>query len=385
MDLNKLRVLFVALIYLPILSCAVTDTSSNFEQRVNDAVTAELQAKKIPGIAVGVFKDGQIVLANGYGYANIEYKVPVSTATLFQSASIGKQFTAVALMLMVEDGKLALDETIRAYFPDAPISWQPITVRHLLNHTSGIADYFEAMGSNGTPAFDLRHDYDPDELRDIFYRLPLNFKAGESFEYSNTGYVLLGFLIDKVSGKFYGDVLQERVFKPLGMQTARGINEEDIIENRAAGYQLVQGKVKNQEWYAPLINTTADGSLYLSVQDYLAWDRGLIEKAILKSESWTQVYTPAKMNSGQEYPYGFGWSVHHSKGLPWYHHSGSSQGFNVYISRHLANNTTIVILTNLYGSEPWQLVDTIADIIDPQLAKISALIDDRQSKVVESE
>jgi len=380
MWINGTRWLIVAFVCAATLGGATTVMPGDFEKRVNDLATAELHSKQIPGIAVGVFQRGEIVLANGYGYANIEHHVPVIPATLFQSASIGKQFTAVAVMLMVEDGRLSLDESIRQYFPDAPVSWQPITVRHLLNHSSGIADYFEAMGSDGIEAFDQRRDYDPDELRHIFYRLPLNFEAGAEFNYSNTGYALLGFLVQKVSGKFYGEVLQERVFKPLGMKTARVISEEDIIINRAAGYQLLKGEIKNQEWYAPLVNTTADGSLYLSLLDYLAWDRGLRAKAILSEASWQQIYTPVKLNSGQEYPYGFGWSIHQSKAQPWYHHSGSSQGFNVYISRYLADDITIVVLTNLIGSEPWDLVDSIAEIIDPQLAKINALVDDRQAE-----
>jgi CubicO group peptidase (beta-lactamase class C family) len=377
MWINGWRMLTVSMVSFVILGCVEKGMSGDLEKRVDGLVTAELQAKHIPGIAVGIFRKGEIVLAKGYGYANLEHQVPVTAATLFQSASIGKQFTAVAVMLMVEEGKLSLDTSIRQYFPDAPISWQPITVRHLLNHSSGIADYFEAMGSDGIAAFDLRRDYAPDELRHIFYRLPLSFEAGAEFYYSNTGYALLGFLVKRVSGQFYAEVLKERVFKPLEMKTARGISEEDIIANRSAGYQLLQGEVKNQEWYAPLVNTTADGSLYFSLLDYLAWDRGLRAKAILSEASWAQIYTPVKLNSGQEYPYGFGWSIHQSKAQPWYHHSGSSQGFNVYLSRHLADDITIVALTNLNGSEPWQLVDGLAEIIDPQLAKIAALDDDK--------
>jgi len=289
---------------------------------------------------------------------------------VFQSASVGKQFAAVAVMLQVEDGKLALDDSIRKYFPDAPQSWQPITIRHLLTHTSGIADYFDAMGQNGIEAFDLRRDYDPAELRQIFYQLPLDFPAGTDWHYSNTGYALLGFLVRRVSGEFYGDVLRERVFKPLGMPTARVISEADIVPNRAAGYQLINGEIKNQEWYAPKVNSTADGALYLSLLDYLAWERGLRRRAILSSQSWDEIYTPVKLSAGREYPYGFGWDINQSQGQPWYHHSGSSQGFHLYISRYLAKDLTIVVLTNLYDDDPVRIVDGIAEIIDPNMAKV---------------
>lgn len=172
---------------------AVAQAASDLESGVDRVVEAEMQRQKIPGVAVGVFQHGEPLIMKGYGYANVEHEVPVGPATLFQSASIGKQFTAVVTMLQVEDGKVVLDESIRTYFPDAPASWQPVTVRQLLNHTSGIADYFEAMGKNGTEPFDVRRDYPPDELRKHFYQLPIDFPAGSDWHYSNTGYALLGY------------------------------------------------------------------------------------------------------------------------------------------------------------------------------------------------
>jgi len=351
-------------------AAALSAEAPTLEAQVDQFVRTEMQQQKIPGAAIGIFQRGAALLSKGYGYANLEHRVPVTSATVFQSASIGKQFTAVAVMLQVEDGKLSLDDSIRKYFPDAPQSWQAITIRQLLNHTSGIADYFEAMGTNGIEEFDLRRDYDPDELRRIFYQLPLDFEAGSDWHYSNTGYALLGFLVRKLSGRFYGDELQQRVFKPLGMQTAQVISEADIVPNRAAGYRLIDGEIKNQEWYAPMVNTTADGALYLSLRDYLAWDRGLRTRAILSSESWDEIYQPARLSGDREYPYGFGWWIGQSQGLPWYHHSGSSQGFHLYISRYLRGDLTIVVLTNLYDDEPRRFVDGIAEIIDPQIAKV---------------
>jgi CubicO group peptidase (beta-lactamase class C family) len=160
------------------------------------------------------------------------------------------------------------------------------------------------------------------------------------------------------------------VFTPLGMHTARVISEADIVANRAAGYQLVDGDLKNQEWYAPLVNTTADGALYLSLLDYLAWERGLRTRALLSAESWDEVYAPAMLSGGQTYPYGFGWNVGLSGGAPWYHHSGSSQGFHLYFSRYLANDLAIVVLGNLYESEPAYIVDGIAKAIDPDIAQV---------------
>jgi len=339
------------------------------EDWVDNFVAAEMQQQKIPGVAVGVFKAGEPILMKGYGYANVEHHALVMPASVYHSASVGKQFTAVAIMLLVEDGKLALDSSIRTYFPDAPESWHGITVRHLLTHTSGIADYFEVMGTNGIAAYDSRHDYAPDELRKIFYTLPLIFAAGSAYSYSNTGYALLGFLIQRVTGRFYGEELRDRVFTPLGMPSAEVVSEADIVPNRVAGYELVAGELKNQQWYAPT-NNTADGALYLSLLDYLAWERGLRQRALLSDESWNEIYTPVTLNDGSQYPYGFGWSIEQSQSAPWYHHSGGWLGFNLLISRYLADDITIVVLTNLDMAEPRIIVDGIAGFIDPGMAKL---------------
>ncbi len=357
---------FTATNLLPVMA----DMPADLEVRVDEFMSSEMQLLQTPGVAVGIFRAGEPVLMKGYGYSNLELQVPVKPETVFQSASVGKQFTAVAVMLQVEAGRLDLDASIHNYFTDAPDSWQPVTIRQLLTHTSGIADYFEGMGSNGIEAFDVRHDYDPDELRLIFYQLPFDFPPGSDYHYSNTGYALLGFLVKQVSGKFYGDVLEEQVFKPLGMNTAGVISEANIVPNRADGYQLVDGEIKNQEWYAPMVNTTADGALHLSLLDYLAWDRGLRERTILSDASWDAIYTPVRLNDGSEYPYGFGWNIAESQGQPWYHHSGSSQGFRLFISRYLANEVTIVVLTNLYDNEPRRYVNGIARIIDPAMGQL---------------
>jgi CubicO group peptidase (beta-lactamase class C family) len=271
-------------------------------------------------------------------------------------------------MLQVEAGKLALEDSISKYFPDAPATWEPIRVRHLLTHTSGIPDYT-------TKEFDYQRNYTEDELAKMAYGLTLEFEPGSRWNYSNTGYVLLGILVHKVSGQFYGDVLGEQVFKPLGMRTARIISEEDIIPNRAAGYRLVDGELKNQKWVAPQLNTTADGSLYLTVLDLIAWDKGLRAKAILKPESWEQIFTPVALNDGTKHPYGFGWFVDEFAGQPRQRHGGAWQGFKALITRYLGSDLTVVVLANLAEANPDPFVDGIAAIVDPQLAKPQAEAD----------
>ena len=345
--------------------------------RIDSVVKAEMSRQKIPGVAVAIVSKGTVMMAKGYGEANVEHHVAVTPETVFESGSVGKQFTSTAVMLLVEDGKIGLEDPITKYFPDAPASWAGITVRHLLTHTSGIPDYT-------TDAMDYRRDYTEDELAKMAFGLKPEFPPGSRWNYSNTGYVLLGIIIHKASGQFYGDVLRDRVFGPLQMRTARIISEEDIIPNRAAGYQLVKGALKNQEWVAPMLNTTADGSLYLSLQDYIAWDRGLRAGKILKPASWATVNTPVTLTSGKHYPYGFGWSIDTVAGQLRIHHGGAWQGFQTYISRYIGDDMTVVALSNLGASQPSAIVDGIAGILDPALAaKPPKPIADHEPKVRE--
>lgn len=373
--INRVRVSLLLLTFLTAVAGADTKEPGDLMARVDEVVRTEMQRQKVPGVALGLVRKGRVIAAKGYGYANVELSVPVTAETIFQSGSVGKQFTATAVMLQVEDGKLALDDSITKYFTDAPPSWRPITVRHLLTHTSGIPDYETEAASlgSGVQVVDYRRDYTEEEMTKIAYGMPLKFAPGSRWSYSNTGYVLLGILIHKVSGRFYGDVLKDRVFTPLGMQTARVISEADIVHHRAAGYRLVNGELKNQEWVSPSLDSTADGSLYLSMLDFVAWDRGLRAQAVLKTLSWAEIYTPVTLTSGKTYPYGFAWDVDESQGGPWYHHGGSWQGFKTYISRYLADDLTIVVLTNLADADPERFVDDVARTLDPRLPQIEPL------------
>jgi len=316
--------------------------------------------QKVPGVAVAVIRKGQPVVAKGYGVANVEHNVPVTRDTIFQSGSVGKQFTAAAAMLLMEDGKLALTDPVRKFFPDAPDTWKRITVRHLLTHTSGLPDYTAGM-------VDYRRDYSEDDLLKFAYGLKLEFEPGSRWNYSNTGYIVLGFLIRKASGKFYGDVLAERVFAPIGMKTARIISEEDIVPHRADGYRLVRNELKHQAWVAPKLNTTADGSLYLSLNDMIAWDAALRAQQILKPESWALVFAPVVLNSGKTYPYGFGWGVASFAGRRAQRHGGSWQGFQTHIARFPDEDLTIIVLANLAQSSPERISNAVAAAIDPTL------------------
>jgi CubicO group peptidase (beta-lactamase class C family) len=329
--------------------------------RIDRVVESEMQRQRVPGVVIGVVKGGVVVKAQGYGYANLEHQVRAGEATIFQSGSLGKQFTAAAVMLQVEDGKLALSDPLTRFFPDAPQTWRAITVQHLLTHTSGLPDYVAGMVDN-------RKDYTEEDLGHFAFTLPLEFPAGARWNYSNTGYVLLGIIVHKVSGAFYGDVLAERVFKPLGMATARVISEADLVPNRAAGYRLVDGDIKNQDWVSPTLNTTADGSLYLSVRDLIAWDAGIRARKILKPESWQRILTPAVLNSGKTYPYGFGWQLDERGGQPLQQHDGAWQGFKTQFSRFIGDDLSVIVLANLAQANPARIADSIAETVSAKLA-----------------
>src|SRR3984957_9713146 len=346
----------VAAIFFPVLFSLAASTlflvsadaqnSSATPDSVGDYVRSEMQTQHIPGLSLLVSKGGQIVRAEGFGLANVELHAPVKADPVFQSGSVGKQFTATAVMMLVEEGKVALDDPLTKYFPDAPASWKEVTVRELLSHTAGFGDY---------PAkFNFRKDWTEAELLKLVEGIPLAYPPGTKWDYSNLGFLTLGILIHQVTGEFYGDFLQQRIFQPLGMQTTRIISEADIVPNRAAGYRLVKGELKNQEWVAPMVNTTADGSLYFSILDLAKWDAALYTDKLLKRSSLDLMWTVAKLKNGEPNKgnYGFGWFIEQRNGHRCIHHDGAWQGFETAIDRYVDDQLTVVALSNLSGAQP---------------------------------
>jgi CubicO group peptidase (beta-lactamase class C family) len=357
---RKSRFLILNLLFVTL---SVSSTAFAQSDKIDQYVTAEMAKRKIPGLALVVVKNGEIVKAKGYGLASVELKVPVTPETIFQSGSVGKQFTSTLVMMLAEEGKIGIDDPISKYLPDAPEIWKGITVRHLLTHTSGISN-------NLYRQINMRQDYTEDELLKKIASIPLDFQPGERWRYSNPGYILLGIIVGKVTGKFYGDVMREKIFAPLGMTTARVINEEDIIPNRAAGYRLVNGELKNQQWVAPRLNTTADGSLYMTVLDLAKWDAALYGEKLLKRASLDMMWTPVKLTGDKIHPYGFGWSLGEVRGHRIVGHGGAWQGFTSYISRYVNDKFTVVALTNLVGQDPGTIVSTVAGLYNPELQPV---------------
>ena len=319
-------------------------------------VRAEMRRQHIPGLTLLVSVNGQPVRSEGYGLSNLELNVPTKPDTIFQSGSVGKQFTATAIMMLVEGGSVGLEDPLTKYFPEAPSPWNQVTVRELLSHTAGFTDYPDK--------FDERKDYTEAELLKIVEAIPLAYAPGTSWSYSNLGYLTLGILIHKVTGQFYGDFLKQRIFAPLAMSTVRIIDEADIIPNRAAGYRLVHGELKNQEWVSPSLNTTADGSLYFTILDLAKWDAALYTERVLKKSSLKQMWTVATLRDGKPNSghYGYGWFIEVQDGHRVIEHEGEWQGFETQISRYVDDKLTVVVLTNLAEAKPTRIAHGVASI-----------------------
>jgi len=371
------QIVLVAAVILSGAALAGTKTSSppdlTPEQvaSIDKYVTAEMGRERIPGTAVGIYRRGQILLAKGYGLADVELNVQVKPETIFQSGSVGKQFVSAVVMMLVEEGKVGLDDSIVKYFPNAPATWKPILVKNLLSHTSGLAEYASDERTGPKGPFYMRLDFTEDELLEKTEALPIEFQPGEKWDYRNTNYLLLGIMIHKVTGKFYADYLTDRIFKPLGMTSTRLISDADIIPNRSSGYELHDEKLQNQGWVSPTFNSTADGTLYFNVLDLAKWDEALYGTSLLKQSSLDRIWTVFPLNDGKPNPanYGFAWEMNTLNGHKVIEHGGAWQGFTCNISRYVDDNLTVVVLTNLDGwhAHPEPITHTIAGLVNPAL------------------
>ena len=365
---------------------ALAPLDAQHVESIDTFVASEMARQKIPGLSVGIYSRGTILLAKGYGQADVELNVPVKPETLFQSGSVGKQFVSAAVMMLVEEGKISLDDSVTKYFPDAPATWKPILIKNLLSHTSGLSEYESGDRIGPKGAFYLRLDFTEDELVTKIQGLPIEWAPGDKWAYRNTNYVLLGIIIHKVTGKPYAEFLNERIFKPLGMTSTQLINESDIIPNRAAGYEIRDGQLKNQEWVSPTFDSTADGALYFNVLDLAKWDAALYTTQLLKQSSLDRLWTAFPLNDGKPNSagYGFAWFIgdqnHHKR----IEHGGAWQGFTCVISRYPDDNLAVVVLTNLDAghANPALIAHVIAGmVVAPLLPPKLAAIPDKDPAI----
>ncbi len=297
-----------------------------------------MRERHFAGAAIAVIKENKIVKAQGYGLANVELNVPVSKETVFEIGSVSKQITAAAVMLLVEEGKINLDEKISKYLPTAPEAWKNVTVRNLLTHTSGIKSY------TGLSGFELTKHLKRDEFIKAIGAFQLEFEPGTRWNYSNSGYNLLGFIIESVTGKSYWDFVQTRIFNPLGMNRTANRDPQFIVPNRADGYEWQDGKLVGRDY--DLTDVFSAGAIVSTVMDLAKWDTALRGDAFLKRTSKTQIWTPVVFNNGKPYPYGFGWNVTEFRGHRLFSHGGQTAGFAANISRYVDDNLTVIVLTN---------------------------------------
>jgi len=301
--------------------------------------------------SVLVARDGKTLLDKGYGFANLEWQVPNTPTTKFRIGSITKQFTAASILLLEERGKLKTDDPVKKYMPDAPAAWDKITIFHLLTHTSGIPNF------TGFPDYATRQlqAITPQQLVDWFRDKPLEFEPGTKWNYSNSGYVLLGYLIEKISGQSYADFVQQNIFTPLGMKDSGYDSNSAVIERRAAGYSPGKNGPENAGFVNMTVPLSA-GALYSTTEDLLRWEQGLFGGKLLSPASLAKMTTPFKEN------YAFGLGVSTEGGHKVIAHNGGIQGFNTALAYYPDDKLVVAVLGNLNGGAPDQIANSLGKV-----------------------
>ncbi|HEX6178130.1 MAG TPA: serine hydrolase domain-containing protein, partial [Thermoanaerobaculia bacterium] len=275
-------------------------------------VEAQIAKLHIPGLSVGIVRDGKVVKSRGYGFANLEHSIPARANTAYELGSASKQFTTTAVMLLSNDGKLSLDDQITKYFSGAPPHWSKITIRHLLTHTSGIQNHVAVPGYLRVFRTNLFFESTPsrDELLEMFFKLPQEFEPGSTWSYDNTGYILLGWIIEKASGRAYWDFVNERLFAPTDMTSTRNTDTRPLVPHRAAGYEWTGDHYENRPVLLPFIAFSA-GSFLTTVEDLAKWDAALHAGTVIGREAQERMWAPARTGAGvlASHDYGFGWFI----------------------------------------------------------------------------
>jgi CubicO group peptidase (beta-lactamase class C family) len=307
--------------------------------KVDEYMKAAVEVERFSG-SILIARDGQPVVSKSYGMANVELDAPNTPKTVFRLASITKQFTAAAIMMLQERGKLNTGDSICKYLNDCPAAWQPITIRHLLTMTHGIAGatLAEIGALRGLP---VPHE----QWLEATKKKPLAFTPGENFRYGNSGYTLLGLIIERLSGKSYGEFLQENIFAPLGMKQTGYEDPRRIIKNRATGYRQLLGDPVTNVPYAEIFALYAAGGVYSTTEDLLLWDKALYTEKILSRKSIDEMFTPFKeMLPGKSYAYG--WWMSRKFGRQEIAHGGNLAGFITYLARFPSDRVTVIVLSN---------------------------------------
>lgn len=304
----------------------------------DEVIGKEMAEHRIPGLALMIIQGGKPIKEAGYGVANLELNVPVKPNTVFEIGSVTKQFTAAAILLLAQEGKIEIDAKIGRYLKGIPDTWREITVRHLLTHTSGLKSY------TGLDGFELRRHLTQAQFIAAIGAQPLDFPPGQAWKYSNTGFNLLGFIVENVSGKSYWEFLSERIFRPLGMTSSTNRLPALIIPNRASGYEQTNHVFMNRDY--DLTDVFSAGALVSTVQDLAKWNAALDREDLLNAQSKQSMWQPAALNDGSMTHYGFGWRIETFEGHRNIGHGGSTSGFSATIQRFPDDHLAIIVLTN---------------------------------------
>lgn len=331
--------------------------AQQLEGKIDSLLLNLFKDKDGPGGAFMIAKAGKPIYQKAFGKANLELKVEMSTNNVFQLGSITKQFTAIAILMLEENGKLSTNDTISKYIPDFP-NGNNITINHLLTHTSGIKDFTKMKSINQIAQKDLS----PKELTDFFKNEPVDFQPGEKFEYNNSGYAVLGYIIELVSKQTYSDYIQKYIFDKAGMKNSRYANDVAIIPNRAYGYQ------KKSEQYVNKTKVSfsvpyASGSLMSTLEDMLKWQNTLNQNLLLKSNTIKKAFTKSKLNNGDLINYGYGWHLLDINGISTREHGGSIFGFKTMGIYVPSIDIYIIGLTNCDCNSPTQVTRDIAKLL----------------------
>ncbi|MCW5943393.1 MAG: beta-lactamase family protein [Fimbriimonadaceae bacterium] len=305
---------------------------------VDDVVRIRMDDRHIQGLSLAVVEKGRLVSARAYGLANVELGARASTDTVYEIGSVSKQFAAVAVMKLVEEGKLDLDKPVRTYLPKAPDKWDRITLRHLLTHTSGLKNLNDIAGFEVTEKLDQAKTIAKLAVPD------LEFEPGTKYAYRNTGYSLAGYIVENTVGKPYWTYLRERFWEPIGMRTATTRDLFTVIPNRADGYEWENGKLTNRD--SDLTDIFAAGAIAASVLDLAQWVARFKNDSVLKAPSWNVLWTPHKLRSGESTGYGMGFSIGTFADERLIGHGGSTAGFSSTIQWLPDRDLAVIVLTN---------------------------------------
>jgi len=315
------------------------DQLSSLDQRIR----AYLAANNIPGALIALASKGEVFHLETYGLADVELAVPVSANSVFEIGSISKQFVATAAMLLVQEGKLGLDDPIATHLSAIPSEWLGVTVRQLLTHTSGIPDYEEIA------SYDIYGErLTPEEIIKIAHSRPMDFAPGQGWYYSNTGYFLLSMIVERVEGLPLGQVLKTRIFDPVGMSQTRLADPEDIIEHRVAGYWINKTGALINRRPTETSSTLGAGGILSSVYDLAKWDAELYGDDLLSEESKALMWQRTQLPNGDLTRYGFGWFVNPYNGLNRQYHGGQVAGFVAQFARFPEHELSVILFMNRY-------------------------------------